>query len=162
MKNIENFYKDTNVQFFNYLLKLTGDMDLTYDIMQDAYIKIYENYKEYNKSLLYKIGYNLYIDFYRKSKKNSELNINVTLSINDVEESLIVKEDYKNLLKAMQKLPLEERQILSLKVSDNLSYKEISEITSLSVANIKVKIHRARKKLKEILVEAKNERTINK
>ncbi|MGA1845631.1 RNA polymerase sigma factor [Deferribacter abyssi] len=151
MRELKEFYKNTKVPFFNYLLKLTGDYDLASDLMQDTYIKIYENYKVYNKSLLYKIAYNLYIDFYRKSKKNSELNVEVTLSITDVEESLIAKEDYKNLLKAMQKLPLEERQILSLKVSDNLSYKEISEITGLTVANIKVKIHRARQKLRQIL-----------
>jgi len=48
---------------------------------------------------------------------------------------------------------VEERNILSLRSSDNLSYKEIAEITGMSEENVKVKIHRIRKKLKNMMKE---------
>ena len=52
----------------------------------------------------------------------------------------------------MQKLKPDDREILSLAAGDgNLSYQQIGEITGNSEANVKVRIHRARLKLREIL-----------
>ena len=51
----------------------------------------------------------------------------------------------------MRRLEDDERDLLSLVVSSELSYREIGEIAGLSEANVKVKIHRARKKLRTFL-----------
>jgi RNA polymerase sigma-70 factor (ECF subfamily) len=55
------------------------------------------------------------------------------------------------MLHALNILPEEEREVLSLAVSSELPYSEIASIMNLTEANVKVKIHRARQKLKEIL-----------
>jgi RNA polymerase sigma-70 factor (ECF subfamily) len=51
----------------------------------------------------------------------------------------------------MQTLEADQRDILALTVSSQLSYREISSITGISEANVKVKIHRARAKLRQII-----------
>jgi len=51
----------------------------------------------------------------------------------------------------MQRLNQDERDILALAISDGLSYRDVAAIVGISVENVKVKIHRARHKLKKIL-----------
>lgn len=53
----------------------------------------------------------------------------------------------------MEQLGDDEQDILALVVSSELSYQEIADIRQCSLANIKVKVHRARQKLKKILQE---------
>ena len=58
---------------------------------------------------------------------------------------------------ALQKLDDDERDILSLILSSDLSYREIATIAGISEANVKVKVHRARIKLKKMLEGDENE-----
>jgi len=67
------------------------------------------------------------------------------------ESRMMVREDYRRVLAAMQELEQEERDILSLVVSSGLSYREIARIAGTSEANVKVRVHRARVKLKKIM-----------
>jgi RNA polymerase sigma-70 factor (ECF subfamily) len=63
----------------------------------------------------------------------------------------MVREEYRQVLAAMQTLEADERDILALAVSSQMSYREISTITGISEANVKVKVHRARTKLRQII-----------
>jgi RNA polymerase sigma-70 factor (ECF subfamily) len=67
------------------------------------------------------------------------------------EHALIIREEYRRVIGAMQKLKEDERDILSLVVGGDLSYREIADLTDQSEANVKVKVHRARVKLRDIL-----------
>ena len=58
---------------------------------------------------------------------------------------------------AMEQLGEEERDILNLVVTSGLKYKDIAEVRGCSLANIKVIVHRARKKLKKYMKENINE-----
>jgi RNA polymerase sigma-70 factor (ECF subfamily) len=69
----------------------------------------------------------------------------------DQERTLMVRQEYRHVLLAMEKLEKDERDLLAIAISGNFSYREIAAITGLSVANVKVKVHRARLKLKKIL-----------
>jgi RNA polymerase sigma-70 factor (ECF subfamily) len=51
----------------------------------------------------------------------------------------------------MQQLPIIDRELISLLSGANLSYSEIGKILNISETNVKVKVHRARLRLKEIL-----------
>jgi RNA polymerase sigma-70 factor (ECF subfamily) len=55
------------------------------------------------------------------------------------------------VLAAMKHLEEDERDLISLVVSSDLSYREVAEVTGISEANVKVKIHRARKKLRNLM-----------
>jgi RNA polymerase sigma-70 factor (ECF subfamily) len=69
----------------------------------------------------------------------------------------MVRDEYRRVLVAMKHLEEDERDLLSLVVSSELPYRELALITGTSEANVKVKIHRARKKLREHLKAEKNE-----
>ena len=69
----------------------------------------------------------------------------------DLEQQLLVREEYKQVMAAMQRLEETERDILALIVSSNLTYRDIAEVTGISEANVKVKVHRARVKIKKML-----------
>ena len=61
-----------------------------------------------------------------------------------------MREEYRRVLTAMQQLAPEEKDVLSLVVSSDLSYQEIARITGISEGNVKVRVHRARVKLRQL------------
>jgi RNA polymerase sigma-70 factor (ECF subfamily) len=71
--------------------------------------------------------------------------------VEDQEHHLMVREQYRQVLAAMSKLNDDERDILSLAVSSELSYREIASITGISEGNVKVKVHRSRQKLRKLI-----------
>ncbi len=156
MNDFEKFYMETKDKFYGYLIKLTGNSEEASDILQETYLRIFEHYREKPiKGLLYRIGYNIFIDNKRKLKHQTNIeNVEGREDIaKNTTSSLLIKEEYSSVMAMIQRLSPEERQIISLRTSDNLSYREISQIVGLSEDNIKVKIHRIRKKLKNMLRE---------
>jgi RNA polymerase sigma-70 factor (ECF subfamily) len=147
------FYRAHKDKLSSYLMRLTGDYYLSCDIMQESFLRYFKRYrKERNTSLLYKIAKNAFLDSIRKSRKSTQLDDEnqAALSSNQ-EHDFIIREEYRRVIGAMQKLKEDERDMLSLVVGGDLSYREIAELTGQSEANVKVKVHRARVKLKDIL-----------
>ena len=70
---------------------------------------------------------------------------------NHPEKQILVREEARKVIASMQKLEKSEREILSFVVSTDMTYREIAKLTHTSEANIKVKVHRARCKLRKIL-----------
>jgi RNA polymerase sigma-70 factor (ECF subfamily) len=87
----------------------------------------------------------------RKRRHNPSHTDDVEQPVDGQEHYLLVRDEYRQVLAAMRHLEDDERDLLSLVVSSELSYRDIAGITGLSEANIKVKIHRARKKLRTCL-----------
>ena len=139
--------------FFAYLMRSTGDYYLASDIMQESFTRYLERYGKDSQSdaLLYTIGRNLIYDNARKQKRNAQLQPDQNNLVDDPEHYLMVREQYRQVLSAMQTLKTDERDILALAVSSQMSYREISAITGISEANVKVKVHRARTKLRKII-----------
>jgi RNA polymerase sigma-70 factor (ECF subfamily) len=73
----------------------------------------------------------------------------------DQEQRMLVRESCRDVLAAMQNLKKKERDILSLVVSADLSYREVAELTGMNEVNVKVTVHRARVKLRNILGKEK-------
>ncbi|MEJ2656315.1 MAG: sigma-70 family RNA polymerase sigma factor, partial [Desulfobacterales bacterium] len=94
---------------------------------------------------------NLVWDDARKKTNNKEIENDIEDVTFNPEEQLLVRESYRKVLSAMQKLKKSQRDLLSLTVSSDLSYREISIILGISETNVKVKVHRARVLLKELL-----------
>ena len=139
--------------FFAYLMRSTGDYYLASDIMQESFTRCLERYGKDSQSagLLYTIGRNLIYDNGRKQKRNSQLQSDENNPVDDHEHYLMVREEYRQVLAAMQTLEADERDILAIAVSSQMSYREISTITGISETNVKVKVHRARTKLRQII-----------
>jgi len=154
-----DFYNRQRRKFLAYLIRRSGDYHLACDIMQESFTRLYEKYtaENFTPQLLYTIGRNLALDSMRKRVKNSS-----SLEVDDQpgdsqEHYLMVRDEYCRVLAAMRHLEDDERDLLSLVVSSEMPYRELAQITGISEANVKVKIHRARKKLRAYLKAEKNE-----
>jgi len=153
VNTFKDFYNRQRQRFFTYLIRRAGDYHLACDIMQESFARIYEKYttEQFTPQLLYTIGRNLFLDALRKRKHTPSEIADVEQPDDGQEHYLMVRDEYRQVLVAMRHLEDDERDLLSLVVSSELSYRELAEITGISEANVKVKIHRARKKLRTYL-----------
>ena len=153
MRKFREFYQQERERLFAYLIRSTGDYYFAGDILQEAFTRYLEKYgnRRPSPALLYTIARNALIDGYRKQGRDTPLFEEEVLSQHNPEAHLAVREEYRQVLAAMQKLAPEEREALSLAISSDLSYREIARITATSEANVKVRVHRARVKLKKMM-----------
>ena len=108
---------------------------------------------------MYRIGYHTSLDAIKKNKNNrntfgiTEVSKNQIQSVETTLQGIERKERAKIIEDCLSKLPIEERTLIWMFYYDELSLKEITEVTNLSESNLKVKLHRARKKLLTIVKE---------
>jgi RNA polymerase sigma-70 factor (ECF subfamily) len=147
------YYRQHKDKLFAYLMRMTGDYHLSSDIMQESFTRYLEHYSQElpSISLLYTIGRNALFDHWRKEERRSPLEGDQADCSDDPEGTLMIREEYRRVVAATAELKKDERDLLALAVSGDLSYREIASICRISEANVKVKVHRARLKLKEIL-----------
>jgi RNA polymerase sigma-70 factor (ECF subfamily) len=159
MKNFDKVYRDHRKKLFNYLMRMSGDYALSQDIMQESFTRLYQRYRHAapQVSLVYTIARNALFDHFRKMKPAVELDETGVGSPLDGERHIMVRDRYRRTLAAMEQLAPDERDVLSLVVSTDFSYRKIADITRLSEGNVKVKVHRARMHLKQLLQEDDHE-----
>ena len=111
MEKFTSFYNKYKDRLFSYLLKITGDYCLAADIMQESFTRYLERYGKNSESaaLLYTIGRNLIYDNARKQKRNARLQSDPDNPIDDSEHYLMVREEYRQVLSAMQTLEAADR-----------------------------------------------------
>lgn len=155
MHRFRQFYIDNGNKLFGYLLRKSGNTALAADLVQESFTRYLERYRhrEQSTALLFTIGRNLFYDQMRQNNRFVASEEIGQESVADQEETYIAKEESGKILAAMERLGDEERDVLALVVSSGLSYQDIADIRKCSVGNIKVKVHRARQKLKQLLQE---------
>ena len=128
------------------------DDDRSNDIVQDSYEKLWRHVAEIDygvaKSWLFTTAYNNMIDVIRKEKRMTSLE-------QDHEDQLIYESQYTDLNDilnaALLRLPEQQKTSVMLMDYEGYSYKEISEITGLSEASVKINIYRGRIALKNYI-----------
>jgi len=147
------FYNSYRDKLFAYLMRMTGDYYLASDITQESFTRILSQYgkNSQNGALLFTIARNAVLDDARKKNRFRPLGEEKMDDTHDQEQLVLVRESYRQVLAAMQRLNKGERDILALVVSSDLSYRDIAEMIGSSEVNVKVTVHRARKKLKKFL-----------
>jgi RNA polymerase sigma factor (sigma-70 family) len=156
LDRFQTFYRQTKARFFNYLLRMTADPDLAGDIFQEGYARYWKRYgsREPSVELLFTIGRNAVIDHRRRQKQVLCYEDRCPDAGPDQETIMIGKQAYQQVLTALDSLEQTERDVLALAVDGGFSYDEIARMTDLSPGNVKVKVHRARQKLRRVLKEA--------
>ena len=125
--------------------------------MKYAYLYHQSNYHHHDYISLLNIVSSL--DAIKKNKKEqntfeiNEITFNQIESVDSILQRIERKERAQIIEQCLDKLPDDERALIWLFYFDELSLKEIVEITNMSEANVKVKLHRARKKLLTIVKE---------
>ena len=156
MEIFSKFYREHKNKLFYYLIRLAGDYELASDLMQESFTRYLEHYrgKPSSISLLFTIARNAFLDHQRKQDRQKPYNEDEKdSSVNYQEQKILVRDEYRRVLDAMNHLGEAERDTLTLVISGDLSYKEIASITGMSLSNVKVTVHRARLKLKKILYD---------
>jgi RNA polymerase sigma-70 factor (ECF subfamily) len=147
---------------FSIALKILNNREDAEEIAQDCFVKVFHALKTFEKkskfsTWLYRIVYNASISKTRKKRVDLVPMDNYVInnySEEEVNEGIydIEPDVQKQLIeKAMQKLSNDESLLITLFYQAENSIEEISNITGLSTSNVKVRLHRIRKKLHDEL-----------
>ncbi len=155
----EEFFKELFVQYskaiFAFILKRISNKTLAEDLLQDVYLKVWNNRKSLDKAknikaYLYTTANNVLIDYYRKKKIF-------------VDEDFFDSIDFKYLQKtnfdlgdkisvAVSQLPKMQKKVFTLSRFDQLKHKEIAELLNISIKTVESHIGKA---LQSLRVELK-------
>lgn len=130
------------------ILILLKDQYLAEDIFQETFIKVIDSlnsgsYKEEGKFLpwVLRISHNLCIDYFRKVKRKpvivdaegNDILESIGFADQNVEDALIKEQSAQSIQSLVKLLPEEQREVLVLRYYADLSFKEISEMTNVSI-----------------------------
>ena len=146
--SIEILIKKHKQRLYSFIFSKIQDRDITEDIFQDTFIKVIRtlkrgNYNEQGKFLpwVMRISHNLIIDYFRKSnrmrlfKNTDEFDIFSVISDGNLnaEKQLIKEQVLSDVKELVKELPQEQREVLEMRIYKDMSFKEISENTGVSI-----------------------------
>ncbi|MES2575464.1 MAG: sigma-70 family RNA polymerase sigma factor [Bacteroidota bacterium] len=135
-------------KIFGFIYSKIADRDISDDIFQDTFIKVIrtlksKSYNEEGKFLpwVMRIAHNLIIDHFRKNKKmpmfreTEEFSIFSIMSDDSltIENKIIQNQVEVDLRKLIEELPADQKEVLVMRMYQDMSFKEISEITGVSI-----------------------------
>ena len=134
-------------------LGFVRDPDTAMDISQMAFIKAYKNLKRFDLERpffpwFYRILRNLSLDHIKRARRINEIPLEDVQILADEREDRDLKEA---LLKAIDELPVEQREIIMLRYFEGLSYKEIAETVGKPIGTVMSSLHYSKRKLKNTL-----------
>lgn len=146
--SLEILIKRHQQRLYRFIYSKVQDKDVTEDVFQDTFIKVIRtlkkgSYNEEGKFLpwVMRIAHNLVIDYFRKSKrmpsfKNSD-DFDIFSIIGDgslnVEKKMIQEQIYSDVRELVYELPEEQKEVLIMRMYRDMSFKEISENTGVSI-----------------------------
>ncbi len=135
-------------RIFAYILMIVKEKELAEDLFQDTFIKVINtirsgSYKEEGKFIQWamRIAHNLIIDHFRKSKRiptienrdDFDIFEKVRIPVESIEERLITEQIHKDVKKLIDYLPKEQREVLVMRHYGDMSFKDIAEVTNVSI-----------------------------
>jgi RNA polymerase sigma-70 factor, ECF subfamily len=135
-------------KIYGFIYSKVLDRDSSDDIFQDTFIKVIKtlkgnSYNEEGKFLpwVMRIAHNLIIDTFRKNKKmpmyreTEEFSIFSIMSDNtpNIESRIITQQVETDLLKLLNELPDDQKEVVEMRMYQDLSFKEIADLTGVSI-----------------------------
>ncbi len=145
---LEVLIKRHKQRLYSFIYSKIQDRDITEDVFQDTFIKVIRtlkkgNYNEEGKFLpwVMRIAHNLVIDHFRKSnrmptfKNTDEFDIFSVLGDGNLnaEKKIIQEQIYNDVRELVKELPEEQKEVLVMRMYKDMSFKEISENTGVSI-----------------------------
>lgn len=161
-KNIyfEQLYDRYSDKVYRKCLSFVKDEAKAEDFAHDIFLKLVLNIASYKESAkfstwLYSITYNYCIDQTRLAKRYSESPLDDNFDLEeDFEEAELAELEAAKLRKAMTQIQPEEKSILMMKYQDDLTIKEISESLEISESAVKMRLLRAKEKIRKAYLES--------
>lgn len=158
---------------YNLCLRMTCNEEDAYDLSQEAFLKAWRGLETFQfesafSTWLYRLTSNACLDFLRAQKRRPTVSLtaedddgeNVQLDIADPapnpEQAALAAEDREMLKTALDSLDDEAREIITLRVIDDLSYDQIADVLGVKEGTVKSRLSRAREKLKKKLLQIGN------
>jgi len=165
IKWMKNIVAEHEKALVRYTLSLVKDLEAARDIVQEAFLRLWQQDPEgvqgHAKKWLFTVCRNLAMDRFRGQQKqdkySKETMAGKAVVDNSAEDQLIHNSDKSVVGQAMKQLSEKQQEVLRLKFQDGLSYKEISELTGLSVSHVGVEIHNAIKIVRQKMKKQKNQ-----
>tara|TARA_B110000208_G_scaffold106554_1_gene132177 strand:+ start:1085 stop:1669 length:585 start_codon:yes stop_codon:yes gene_type:complete len=135
-------------RLYSFIFSKVYDRDVTEDVFQDTFIKVIKTlklgkYNEEGKFLpwVMRIAHNLVIDYFRKNNRMPKFNNNGDFDIFSVlsddslnaEAELVRSQIHDDIRNLVEELPEDQRTVLKMRMYNDMSFREISENTSVSV-----------------------------
>lgn len=158
---------------YNLALRMCGNRDDAFDLSQEAFFRAWRSLEGFQfesafSTWLFRLTANVCLDWLRARKRRPTVSLT---TVDDEEETvelelpdpakgpealLLAAEDRAALARAMNQLPVEYRQILTMRAINDLSYTEIAEILQIKEGTVKSRLSRARLALRNKLLQNGN------
>lgn len=154
--NFDDIYKKYYSSLNKYLISLTKNEDLAEELTQETFFKALKNINKYDEKYkmltwLCEIGKNTYYSLYKKSKKLENLDDSVIDDESEIIDKIIDSETNKELLRLIHSLDEPYKEVFTLRIFGELSFKEISDIFSKTESWARIVYYRSKLKIKEKL-----------
>ena len=126
------------------------------DLAQDVFLKLNKYLKKFKfdskfSTYLYRVNTNTANTWFKRNKWKNLLHLDQAGERGERDDTLEKSWTRKELWNAISKLPKKQREVVLLRIGEELPYKNISRITGISIGSAKVNFHHALKKLKKEL-----------
>jgi RNA polymerase sigma-70 factor (ECF subfamily) len=148
-------------RLFGFFCRLSGDPATSEDLVQAVFYRVlryrgsYRGQGEFS-TWLYHLARNVYADHYQRGKKNGhhrdvgKYEGRLPDDSPPADELLHRQQEHALLAQALGGLPQEQREVLIMSKYQELKYSQIAQVLGCTEENVKVKVHRALKKLREV------------
>jgi len=143
---------------YRYFLVRTSQKETAQDLMSESFSRMLEHIDQFNieqgnfNSWFWRIARNLLIDTYRQKKPVQSLDSmqDAGIDIVDPTERILPHVELQRVLKIIKTLPDDEQELFNLYFVADISYADLSEMMDKSEANLRVLVHRLKKKIIEL------------
>jgi len=156
-EEFRNIYNQFFENIRRYLYFRSGSKELSTDIAQETFLKIWQKQLKYDpekvKPLLYKIAGDLFVNHLRRTKIEGEYLKAIKLNFTEEDDSSTI--EYKELKqvyeKALTRLPEKQRVVFLMSRMEELTYKEIAERLHISIKAVEKRMSLALTELRKVI-----------
>ena len=136
-------------KLYNYIFHSVRNEELADDIFQETFMKVITTISQgrytengHFSAWITRIAHNLIIDYYRQSKSENTQSTDATeynvlnrkeLADETIEDAMVTAQIHRDVRRLIQALPDNQREVLFLRYYKNMSFKEIAELTQVSI-----------------------------
>lgn len=154
MLNIDGIYKDYAQMVFKFLISLCNDVDMAEELTQETFYRAIKSAKRYDgtckvSTWLCQIAKHLWLQEInkRKRRETSPLDEHVASDQFNLEENVCQKVEKMQLIKAVHILDETAKEVVLLRITGALSFKEIGEVFNKNESWARVTFYRAKQKI---------------
>lgn len=150
---MDELYEQNAKIVYHFLYSRCHDVQLAQDLTQETFLRAYQSLERYDGSCkistwLCQIAKHLFYQYLQKNGCEIPAEIEEKQSaVTDTEKQVLTKLELMDVLKEMQKLPDKMREVIYLRITGDLSFKEIGEILGRSENWARVNFYRGKEML---------------